>query len=199
MPALPIIADTYRCALNWKDATGQTATNVIHIRTATSGHTASQVMAGLDSSVIANMWLPVVNTAVVDNVAITPLDGVSATQVFHPATPAHWTGGNPPDFSPASSAIITLRTIHRGRSKRGRVFLPFASENIISAGNLNSTTAGNVTTAWNTFETNLAAAAVPEGLVVASYKLASAEDIFTLACETVLATQRRRQGRLRSA
>lgn len=197
MPALPIIADTFRCALNWKDATGQTAVNVIHIRTATSGHNAGDVMAGLNSSVIVNQWLPVVNTCVVDHVAITKLDGTSATQVFLPATPAHWTGGNPPDFSPASAGIITLRTAFRGRSKRGRIFLPFMSENIISAGGLNPTTAANVTAAWNTFEANMAAAAIPIGLVVASYKLAVAEDVAALACESVLATQRRRQGRLR--
>jgi hypothetical protein len=197
MPALPVINDVFRVALTWTDATGQDAVNVMHFLDFSSGHDAGDLMSALNAHVTANMWLSVVDTAVVTDVAITELDGSTATAHFAPATPAHWTGGNPVDFSPATAVVVKETTLFRGRSKRGRVFLPFTSENIISGGSLNHTTASNMTTAWDAFGTAMSGASPAWPLVVASYKLASAESVIGLLVEDVLATQRRRQSRLR--
>jgi hypothetical protein len=197
MPPLPTITNVFRVALTWTESGGQHAVNVMHIRDDSGGHGAGQLMTALDAHITANQWLTVVNTAVVTDVAITPLDGSSATQHFNPATPAHWTGGNPPDFSPASAAVIKLTTALRGRSHRGRLFLPFVSENIMSNGVLNSTTAANVSTAWVAFDTAMTSNAPPWSLGVASYKLSQFNQSTDPVCEIILATQRRRQGRLR--
>ena len=199
MAPLPVIADTYRTALTWTDATGQSAVNVMHFRWLLGTNDTDGLMTFLNGAVTANMWLPVCSDSVVTDVAITPLDGISATQHYAPTTPAHWTGGNPADFSPATAVIVKLTTPLRGRSHRGRVFLPLISENIISDGRLNSTTAANVTTAWEAFRTHSPVSGEQFGLVIASYKLASGELVGNVLCETVLATQRRRQGRLRGA
>lgn len=198
MPALPVIADTYRVALNWLSSTGQIAANVIHIRTRASGHTAGDVMENLDDNAGSNLWLSCSSSAVVKDVAITPLDGSSATVHFSPASPGAWTGGQAGDFSPATSAIVKLTTSLRGRSHRGRIFLPFTGESVMSDGVLDSTTAASMNTEWTAFAGVIGADAdTPMDIVVASYKLAQANIVDFFNVEGLLATQRRRQGRLR--
>jgi hypothetical protein len=200
MPALPVIADVFRCAWNWRTSGGQTATNVIHINCASAANDPVPVMELFDDWVGGNMFEATGDAAQVFDVAITPLDGSSATQHFAPATPANWTGLITGDFSPASCALIHLGTSLRGRSHRGRIFLPFVGETAMSNGSLTSPHPGDITTAWQTFQSNLASDPQnPADLVVASYKLASDRIVGTIVCESVLATQRRRQGRLRSA
>jgi hypothetical protein len=199
MGALPVIADVFRCALNWTTSGGQTATNVIHIHDQAGGHNQSDAMAVLNATVTATMWRPVVPSAVVTDVAITPLDGSSATQHFAPATPAHWTGQNGTDFVPQVSVLLKLATVQRGRSKRGRVFLPFTAESSIQNGLVDSTQAASMTTDWTTFLSALLTHSPSWEWVVASYKNASMQAVDTVTCELVAATQRRRQGRLRGA
>lgn len=199
MATLPTITHVFRCAFNWLHSDGQTATNVIHIRGDSGTETTATVMAALDATVTANMWECVVPGAVVTDVAITPLDGTSATNHFVPVTEANWTGQNGTDFVPQVAHIIKLTTALRGRSHRGRVFLPFTAESEISNGLLNSGSVGNLTTHWNAFNTNLFSHGGGFDWGVASYKLSTFETGLDVACETVLGTQRRRQGRLRSA
>jgi len=200
MATLPVIADTFRCALNWTTSGGQIAVNVIHIHTVTSGKTAADVDEVLEDQVGSNLWLSVSSTAQVTDIAITPLDGVSATQHFVPAVPAGWTGGQAGDFSPATAAIVKIPTDQRGRSKRGRVFLPFTGESVMANGVLDNTTRSSMETQWNTFQAALKADPdTPCFICVASYKLASQREPLALSVEHLLATQRRRQGRLRGA
>jgi hypothetical protein len=199
MAALPIIADVFRVAMNWTEPGGQTATNVMHFRDVAGGNTASDLMTALDAHVTANMWLAVFTGAVVTDVAITPLDGTSATDHFQPATPSHWTGQNGADFVPAGSAILKLATTKRGRSHRGRVFLPFLPESSQTKGVLDSTQEAATTTNWTTFLHALEGATPAWDWVVASYKLATADAVVVVSCEPMIATQRRRQGRLRTA
>lgn len=201
MPALPIIANTFRCALHWSSSTGQNAVNVMHIETTASGKTPLQVFTCLDAHVTAAMWAPVQSACFVDSVAITPLDGISATQVFGTGAgpPAKWSGGTTGDFLPAAAVLIKLTTAHRGRSFRGRVFLPFIGEGATSNGFINSTTANNLSTAWAAFDAAMTAdATTPQALMVASYKLAQANPIAALGAEAALGTQRRRQSRNRA-
>lgn len=200
MPALPVIANTFRVALNWRTSGGQIAANVIHIETAASGKLASDVDEVIEDAVGSGLWLSASNSAQVTDIAITPLDGTSATQHFTPGTPAAWTGGQAGDFSPASSAIVKFTTLLRGRSFRGRFYTPFTGESVMSDGMLDGTTAASMTTEWNSFMANLQGdPTTPCGIVVASYKHAVATDIVAFNVEGVLATQRRRQGRLRGA
>jgi hypothetical protein len=200
MPALPVIAQTYRVALNWRTSGGQIAVNVIHIHTAAAGVNAVDIMENLDDSVGSNMWLGVSSSAVVTLVAITPLDGVTATSDFAPAVPAGWTGGSSGDFSPATAILVKETTALRGRSHRGRVYLPFAGEPAISDGTLDGTIAATMTTAWTGFQAAIAVdATTPMSICVASYKLATQIAVDTFNVEALVATQRRRQGRLRGA
>src|SRR6266851_4100911 len=98
---LPVIADTYRCALEWRESTSaQTAVNVIHVRAGVSGSTASDAFGALDTEVTAAMWGFQLGSAAVDAVNITPLDGTSATTSFPTGRPSRWTGTAGGAFTP---------------------------------------------------------------------------------------------------
>lgn len=199
MPALPVITDVFRVALNWTDGAGQNAVNVIHLDCGGSAD-ATAVMELLDDVVASNLWPSVATGCHVNEVAITPLDGSSATQHFTPGTPGNWTGGaGSAEYEPQIAAIVKLTTAHRGRSHRGRIYLPFTAESVVSKGALDSTIAGDLTTAWTAFGAALGTdPTTPSSFVVASYKLASADAVVSFFGETETGTQRRRQGRNRA-
>lgn len=200
MAHLPVIAHTFRCALNWTESGGQTAANVIHIFDQSGTATAANIATALDNAAAGGMWACVVPTASVTDIGITPLDGTTATQHFTPATPSHWVGQNGTQFVPQVAVIVKLSTGLRGREHRGRVFLPFVAESSINDGFLDSTQATAMTSDWNDFQDDLNTSTPNALLVVASYKLATQDTVIEpLTVETVLATQRRRQGRLRGA
>jgi hypothetical protein len=202
---LPIIANTFRCALKWINTGGsQSAVNVIHVQANTAGQHASDAFAAIDAHVSANMWVSAVAGASVTEVDITPLDGVSATQSFSTGSPAKWSGSAGGDYVPQVAVLIKLFTGLRGRQNRGRVYLPFTAETGISDGLLVAT--GVINAAWVAFQAGMVGMAPVEwGLCVASYDRAHAgvgahaTGITGLLCEQVLGTQRRRQGRLRGS
>lgn len=189
---LPVIADTYRVALNWVHTNGQHAVNVMHFYRTSS--TAVAVATALDANVASGMWLGVSSGAHVSSIEVTALDGASATYVLG-TSGAKWTGSATGDVLVPFSVVVKLSTGNRGRSNRGRVFLPLVGASNITAGVW--TTAGLATsqTAWNTFLTAMTTATTFP--VVASYKLASQRFVTSFLVEATLGVQRRRQERLR--
>lgn len=164
----------------------------MHFRKTASN--ASAVATNIDASVTAAMWHAVSSTASVTRLDVTPLDNITATLNF-PVTGAKWTGGTGADFVPQVAGLVSLRTSLRGPEHRGRVYLPFIAEADVTNGSFISAevTAGQA--AWSTFVTAVAAAG--STLVVASYVLQTAANVTSALFETQLATQRRRQSRLR--
>lgn len=199
MAHLPVIADTYRCAFRWLSSGGQSAVNVIHIRDVGTGHTRLDAWNAINASVGPLMWQTASDQSAITAVDITPLDGITATETFLTGSGANWTGGGGDDFTPQNAVIIKLTTEKRGRSHRGRVFIPFTSEDRCSDGIVTPAVVATLTTEWGDFANDLAEQAVPFQLVVASYKLATAELVTGVTCESLCATQRRRQSRLRSS
>jgi hypothetical protein len=197
MPPLPTISNTFRVALDWADASGQTAVNVMHIRIA-GGGTIGNVAAAMDSAATGNMWASVINSAHVSQFAITPLDGSTATAFVTPTTIGKWTGSSSStEFLPAVSPLVKLTTAIRGRSNRGRLFLPFTGEGNVVNGKVRAADVTVMQPAWTSFLAGLAAFTPACTLVVASYKLSTATTVLAAHVEDVLGTQRRRQGRLR--
>lgn len=191
MAALPIIADTYRCALNWINTQStDVATNVIHIQK--SGTNAAAVWAQLDAAAAGGLWIPVSQTGFVDNVHVTPLDGSSVTFPVFTGRPTKWRGaGGTGDYFPAGAAVVKFLTATRGRSYRGRAYLPWVTETEQSNGSITPADVTSWTAAWVTWLTAMTTSGfVP---VVASYKLATADPIIAVTGEPRLATQRRRQ------
>jgi hypothetical protein len=77
------------------------------------------------------------------------------------------------------------------------VFRPFTAEETASDGFLDNANVLLLQTAWENFIASLAADAFSDTLVVASYKLAEKTPVVAVSAERALATQRRRQSRLR--
>lgn len=195
MPALPVIADVYRCALHWTNSSGGDAVNVIHVKAASQVSTVL-IFNVLDAHVTAAMWDWVAATAVVDDVAVTPLDGVTGTDHFSTGSPAKWTGGGLGQALPQVAGIIKLTTGFRGRSHRGRIFIPFIGEGETATGTLIDVAA--VQAAWSAFEDAVELdGTTPVTMGVASYKLGTFTATSSVFAEPKTATQRRRMSRLR--
>lgn len=193
MAPLPVIADTYRVAFNWTNNSNSfVATNVMHFRK--GGGNPAALWTALDAQATAGMWNCVSGHGSVNEVIITPLDGSSVSFPVFTGKPAKWTGNaGSSDWIPQSCAIVKFLTAKRGRSYRGRIYLPWVNESEQSVGILTagSVTAGNA--AWVTW----LAAMIGTGYkpVVASYLHATADDIIAVQFESLVATQRRRMVR----
>jgi hypothetical protein len=190
---LPTITDTFRTALTWQGATGYpTPTNVMHFHA--PGKVAADVWTALNANVTANMWAQTQSTQHVHTVTITPLDGTSLTSVNATGDVAKWGGTKAADtIIPQVCAIVKLTTNFRGRSHRGRIYLPWVTEGAAVGGYLNTTDQGAMQTAWNTFLGAMITAGVK--LCVASYKYASQSEVAIVLVESPLGTIRRRQPR----
>lgn len=193
MPPLPVIADTFRVAMFWQGQSGLLGQTVMHFQKAAAS--AASVAADVDANVTASMWTHTNTNTKVTELHVTPLDGSSATYILA-VTGAKWAGtSGASDVVPASAVVVSFRTGLRGKSNRGRIYLPFTSENVIADGKLLAANVAIGQPAWNAF---LAAMiAVPDFPVVASYKLATKHQITSIVYEGTLGTQRRRQQRLR--
>lgn len=189
MTPLPIIAGVMRCALNWT-AGAQSAENVIHLRGSTGDP--SDAFAALEAAVSTNLWGAASTSASISSVSITPLDGVTPTQEFATSGPG-WVGGTSGDWAPATAVVVSFTTSTRGRSHRGRVYLPFTADTSNVNGELGSSIHPIMSAAWEDFQ-----AALTSGWqhVVASYKLHSYGVVIGYDVKSGLATQRRRQTRV---
>lgn len=185
---LPVIADVFRVTLNWTQTTGSiSAHNVMHFENA--GGTSTDVYNDINAHVTAAMWDFVVATGRVSSVSVLPLDGSSATTVFSTASPSKWSGaGTGSDWIPQGCGVVTWQTAERGRSRRGRTYLPWVAEGEQAAGVLADVAACQ--TAWTNFLTAMNLTdTIP---VVASYKLASTRSVSAFLVRSFLKTQRRR-------
>lgn len=194
MPPLPVIADTFRVALNWTSGShAPNSVNVMHFRKTAA--TATDIFGDLDANVSENMWACIPDDYAVQTVDITPLDGVSATETFSTGAAPKWTGGATGQPVPQVAGIVKLTTLLRGRSFRGRVYLGPCGEDAIRDGLMEAVfqSAGQI--AWGLFINAMSVALDP--MVVASYKLAVATVVNDATYEFALGTQRRRQTRLR--
>lgn len=190
---LPIIPDTWRAAFIWScPAFTRKATNVMHFLYASPD--AATLFSKISANVTATMWAATRSDTLIESVTLTPLDGAGAS-TEHATSGAKWagqaTGGS--DVVPQACPLVSLRTGVRGRSYRGRVYLPWPSEGSIASGSLGSSQQTTMQSAWTAFVTAMDATSAP--LVVASYKNASQALVTTATVEQLLATQRRRQPR----
>jgi hypothetical protein len=158
------------------------------------GKTATDVYNALNANVTTAMWDQTLTTIGIQEVDITKLDGSSATQSFATGLAAKWSGAQgAQDIIPQVCALVKFTTSLRGRSHRGRIFLPAPGESVCSNGLLNLANQSAMQLDWDTWLTNMTTAGVTP--VVASYKLDTAQAIISLVVERDLATQRRRQPR----
>lgn len=190
---LPVITDVFRVAFLWQSTDlPKSAVNVMHFEA--SGKTASQVATAIDAHVTAGMWFAQNSHAAVTELDVTPLDGSGTTFTFATASAAKWKGGSSTfDVNPQVAAVVKMVTAKRGRSYRGRVFLPWVAENRVTNGAFDPTDLAAVNALWATFLTDMNTASVHP--VIASYLHATSERVTGVSFEARTATQRRRQNR----
>jgi hypothetical protein len=192
---LPVIADVFRTTLNWTNVSvGTPAANVLHFKTSSSGKSEQEVFDCLDAHVVQAMWDWAAVGSHVATVDIIKLDGASGTHTFTTGNPAKWSGGGTGEPLPQVAGLLKLQTGLRGRSKRGRIYIPFVGEGETLHGDMAD--ADLVGPAWTTFANAIASdATTPTALGVASYKNADWNQATSIVAEIRSATQRRRQHR----
>lgn len=197
--ALPIIANTVRVAVEGRTEQGTQWANILHFRHVGGAPSAGDI-ANLITEVDklytgpsygggATFWSGVaVNGAVLDNIKVTPLDGVSATTVSN----VNQAGADAADPLPAGAALVlTHRTGLRGRNHRGRTYIAALGEGFnVASGNPDAASVSNYLSQWSQLRTALAA--VQWEFVVASYKDSAATAVVSTGAQTRWRSQRRR-------
>jgi hypothetical protein len=194
MAPLPEIDGVYRVALEWTNDTypSMVAANVMHF--GQDGGNASDLFGKLDAHATATMWGHTTGTTHVSRIRITKLDGVSPTYDAPPTTVARWKGTQTGSaVNPQVAALVKLVTGARGRSYRGRIFLPFVDESLTTGAVFGSALLTSMQGAWDTFVSAMHTDGAD--LVVASYKLSTAATVTSQLVERHTATQRRRNHR----
>jgi hypothetical protein len=193
---LPIIPNVYRCALVSIATTyvPRTVYNVLHVSQPTGDET--DLGTSLDATLSNAMFTLMSSNYVTQRVEITKLDGTSASVSFPFTSPPN--GGAAGVPVPEAACSVGLKTVARGRSKRGRVFVGPVPEGYIDDGTLDVASVAAMQTAWTSFLTALSGRPVPANLVVASYLTATALTVSTINVKPYVATQRRRLVRTRS-
>lgn len=189
---LPVIANVFRVTLNWT-MSGQSAVNVLNIEA--PGKTATDVWDDIEANIDGIIWGLQYDGAQVATVDILPLDGTSGSLTFVPTTASDWDGGQGTTGVPNAPAIVKFATGLRGPRHRGRIFLPFVAEGVMASGIITSGDLTAVRAGWVAFLNDMATAGSAIG--VASYVHADWNQAINVTVEDKLATQRRRQDRLR--
>lgn len=192
MAPLPVIANVSRVALNWTSAGLPVATNVMHFFW--DSGTPEELAVAIDGVVDANddHLFGTVAGATVSSLDITPLDGETATLNW-PTISTNWIGSASGEPIPQVCALVKLGTPVRGRTARGRVYLPNTGEGATSEGNIAGATVSAGQDSWDQFIADLNTASCP--LLVASYVEEGARPVTSVLFEARTATQRRRQKR----
>ena len=213
MVGLPVIDGIQRVAFSWRvSGNPGTAVNVMHFHTASTDTLALKTL--IDSSVTSSMWFGVINNASVYQLAITPLDGSSATQLYAVGG-AKWTGMvSGGDYLLNTAVVVSMRSLLRGRQNRGRSYTPFIAESYTNAGSV-SGDLGTPQNAWDAFRAAMKAGNMP--LHIASYGhgmrktgghggpitytpttwTPHSNEVVTTTLERALGTMRMRQSRIR--
>lgn len=180
--ALPIINGVVRCAAQGKVPSGQNWVNVIHARyTGGASNPGASDITALDALLLrlytgtafttGTPWLTNCTTNTnINQISYTPLDGHTNSTVI-----THVAAGALSNSLPSEVAhVLTIRSTVRGRSGRGRIYLPCASTTAVTAsGQHNATVTANIVTQVNGIVGALGGPTVAPfwELGVASYKL----------------------------
>lgn len=190
MAPLPVIDDVFRTAWNWTSLTQQ-AVNVMNWLDTSGAQSPQDFVDDVEAEFDAVLFQ--MTDAQINDFSITKLDGVSATQIIAPTSPLLGNGAGP-DFIPAASACLSIRTAKRGRSFRGRMYHPFVSENRQTQGTFDPADVALCVNQWNLF--GAAMAIRGWNLGVASYLLSEFNAATSVSMDQTLCTQRRRQDRV---
>lgn len=191
---LPIVANLFLVRLHWtSNQAPRAAVNDLFIHDDAGGHTGNDVYTALNANIFRAMWENVNSTAVVDKVITTKLDGTAASVDHATGSTITWTGVGGTDPILQGCQVVTLRTGFRGRSRRGRIYLPWIAEDTQASGTIDSTRTATCQTNWDTFRANMKTAGFP--LHVCSRLHNDSVEVSSITVQPFLKTQRRRTRR----
>ena len=155
--SLPVIADTYQVSIGYRYGDLSTAANVLHANW--FGGDAQTLADGVASAWwTATAW-PRVQSAFMSagQIRVTPLDGTSTTAIANATAFGVTTGQNAdPTSSCAEALVVTQYTDVRGRSGRGRYYLPYMARAYRSgSGTSWDDGAGDIAAAFTQVKSNL--------------------------------------------
>ena len=198
---LPVISQVIRAAMRGTCVGGQKWQNVLHFHRTAAGAWSGADIIALDA-VLVKLWhvnyaggggaLDILQNSAQtwDDTVYTPLDGTSASTTINSARAGAAGGASLP---PEVSLVATLRTAKRGRSYRGRVYMPpFTQAQTTTLGYASSACLTFVTVQWNGFASDLAVNG-PGTLVVASYLHSTSELVTGITVDNKFDVQRRRK------
>lgn len=194
MAPLPVIDNVFRIAVNGHTSSGATSTNIFHVFTASNDVT--QMYADLnDQWSTADLFRYTSGRYLVDSVGITPLDGVTPTQVFPAFDNDEGTAGA--DYLVEGCAVLSMKTGIRGPRGRGRLYTPFVAEGAQADGLLAESSLEPMSTSWNDFNEAMIASTTNAAMVVASYEHHAQAAVTAFSVSPHLGLQRRRLIRTR--
>lgn len=195
MAPLPVIGNVARIALIWNTVNGIKPVNVLHLITdstdeeqiANDLHDAWADAGGAQFNQVANGFA-------IDAMAVTLLDGTSATQVINVTPDIGGAGGG--EAIPQAAAVLSMHTSQRGPRGRGRLYIGPLGEAVQSNGLLNGGAKTTALAAWNDSVAPLAASPSTASYAVASYVHADVHGVSSFSMRNPTGTQRRRQNQL---
>jgi len=201
---LPVIGDVIRCSVYGTVEGGVGWSNTFHL-VKDIGDTYADAMADNVTN-ITKMYDPTgfggtnfgflhysTDGTLAAQIVQTPLDGTTPSRTDSIAL----NGSSSQNPQPAQNAmLVTLLTAKRGRSFRGRLFVPANSrEQLDGAGKLSAANVAFVQSMMTAANTAFQAQTHPTAFTVASYKLVQANDVTGYICRTVFGHQTKRRGR----
>ena len=188
---LPVIANTFRCAMEMTNGgSGLPAhtVNVFHVRSSSQDASDIGSIVVAQSNTLEGSMLSICpSDFTVSSVTVTALDGSSGGVVTSgPGGSGQQTG----DWVPQGCCVISLSTGARGPQGRGRIYMGPVAEDQQAAGILYGPTATAMRDGWQAFADALVSASCE--LVVASYVHSVARTVTGIAVHPYLRTQRRR-------
>lgn len=195
MAPLPVIANVVRCDLNWNSPVGPSPHSTFHI--ATNSDDLPQIGLDIGSAfddADGNCWASLYSGIVATQILLTPLDGVTAGQnvLLGTTLEGDATGGTLTN----TAAVLSFRTLQRGPRGRGRIFIGPTGESEVDDSVIATGIRSSNTTAWNSFNDELAGSSSAASLVVASYVHAQAGAVTSISMRASVGTMHRRQRRV---
>jgi len=198
MPALPIITDVFRCVLATTSGEASAA-NVLWFHSPGGDPTtlgADLVTSTLTATAGSSLQALISSAATFQHWDVTQLDGVTPT-VRTSFGPGVHGGGATPVAAANVCGLISLATGLRGRSFRGRIYIPFIPQGLVDAdgARLGTSWPTDVTGFFGQFLANMAGTTSSANLQVVSQKLGVSHLVTDWVGKRAIGSQRGRTER----
>lgn len=163
---LPVVSDVYLTRLVFTDANApRDAVCDLYFKDSAGGHTGDDLFTAFAASVRRDQWAFQKTTTKLTNVKTTKLDGTAATRDHLTDSNVKWTGQASGALILQGCDVVTIRTGFRGRSRRGRIYLPWVCEDVQDNGILGTASVSAAQTAWSAFLADMVTAGYPPHVV----------------------------------